>query len=122
MQNKIFNYNRSQKSPKHMEVEINAFLSQVVFKYAVQNEAPNTGRVMLSVLYEEISKKQKSNIQVSVVRSANIREAEENIDKVLKVIDGKVTMMTQTFSANTIMTIIFHEGKALDTKEKQDKN
>ena len=108
MKSKVFNWIRSTKTPGLMEKEINDFINDKVFKYAVQNESSKNGRVMLTVFYDKASDKNKANCAATVLRTQGHTALEEQLNEVLSTVKGSMIMTTQTFSNNTISTILFH--------------
>ncbi len=121
MKSRIIKYTRNLKSPTRIQEELNGLLEQVHFKYIVQNESPSTGGVLLTILYEELEPNQKPNAEVKVIRAQSPTNTEDKLDHLLANLNEKVLIMTQSFSANTILTMIFHERKSEASVEKTNK-
>lgn len=108
MQSKVFSWSRVEKAPAHMEMTLNDFLEDKVFKFAVQNESPQSGRVMLTVFYDKSTKTKPANSKATVLRTQGHTQLEKQMNAVLKPLKDSLIMSTQSFSANTITTIFFH--------------
>ena len=108
MKIKVFTFNRIQKNPKDMMLELNNFLANVNFKGVIQNEASHNGKIILTVSYLDKTEGSSKDVQATVVRTQTHSELEKQLNDVLEQIEQKVYTLTQSLSANTITTIIFH--------------
>lgn len=109
MRVKVFNWTKSGKSPVGMEEEINNFIKDKFLMQVVQNESPSTGRVTLSLFYLNGTKERKPNSEVRVIRTQGHNNLQEEINKELHGIKKSILTVTQSFSANTIVSMIFYE-------------
>lgn len=98
---------KSQKTPNFMQEKVNAILSKEQFKFAIQNESPTTGKVLLSLFTDD--KIDKVSVTSKVFRHSVVRDIKKDMDKFLEETSAKMKFCTQSFVGNLITTVLFYE-------------
>ena len=108
---KVFEFAKNQKNPRFMMERINDFLRKHDFVFVTQNENQRTGRIVLSILANELEEGEQSAVRCEIFRTNSSRILEDEINKFTSQdkICEEVTMITQTFSSNTVMSMLFFE-------------
>ena len=109
MRTKIIEIPRSKKKPEIIEGEVNKILSKYNLFYAHQMENDNTGKIVLTLILKNYDPKAKGIVQVKVFRKNKIKETEAEMNKFMSKKATKVKFFTQSFSGNTITSLVFHE-------------
>jgi len=124
LKTKILEFPRPKKKPEIIEEEINKILSKYNLFYAHQMENSDSGKIVVSLLLKDYDPKAESKIQVKVFRKNKMKEIEAEANKFMSKKTTRVKFFSQSFSSNTVTSLVFHEvankSKKIKDQDKKD--